>query len=272
MKENTFIFTTGITGINRKDAAGLIAGYFGTEAICKSAPGFEYIIPDNKGGEWQVDKKVAVTTPELETGNLADAFEVFVKLSEAGVSAENCRATVTLPLADHNGVTLRNLINIVASKEALLKKALGVERELLDAEFVEGINNKRLVKTGDFADALDELGKGGCPGFSFDFEQGQINLKWFNGSLEKDKITTFIQLALAINQQALVQKHSTPRATVTDNEKYTFRVWLLRLGFIGDKYKTSRKILLSSLSGNGSFKKNVKKDDPTGTASNHSEE
>jgi len=53
---------------------------------------------------------------------------------------------------------------------------------------------------------------------------------------------------------ALAQKHSTPRATKGENEKYIFRVWLLRLGFIGDEYKAARKLLLDRLDGNAAFR------------------
>ena len=39
-----------------------------------------------------------------------------------------------------------------------------------------------------------------------------------------------------------------------ENEKYAFRCFLLRLGFIGTEYKTARKILLKNLSGSSAFK------------------
>jgi hypothetical protein len=39
-----------------------------------------------------------------------------------------------------------------------------------------------------------------------------------------------------------------------DNEKYAFRCFLLRLGFIGAEYKTDRKILLKNLTGSSAFK------------------
>ncbi len=41
---------------------------------------------------------------------------------------------------------------------------------------------------------------------------------------------------------------------MSDNEKYTFRVWLLRLGMIGDEFKTARKHLLDHLDGNIAWK------------------
>ena len=40
-----------------------------------------------------------------------------------------------------------------------------------------------------------------------------------------------------------------------ENEKYAFRCFLLRLGFIGDDSKVARRILLQNLSGNSAFRK-----------------
>jgi len=48
-------------------------------------------------------------------------------------------------------------------------------------------------------------------------------------------------------------KHTSSKPSETENEKHTFRTWLLRLGMIGDEYKTNRKTLLASLEGNGAF-------------------
>ena len=50
------------------------------------------------------------------------------------------------------------------------------------------------------------------------------------------------------------QKRITAKEKVTDNDKYAFRCFLLRLGFIGAEFKDERKILLRSLSGNSAFK------------------
>ncbi len=49
--------------------------------------------------------------------------------------------------------------------------------------------------------------------------------------------------------QALNQRSASPTKTQSTNEKYTFRVWLLRLGMIGDEFKTARKHLLDHLEG-----------------------
>jgi hypothetical protein len=49
-------------------------------------------------------------------------------------------------------------------------------------------------------------------------------------------------------------KRVSSKPTETDNDKYAFRCFLLRLGFIGKEYKTARKILLRNLTGNSAFR------------------
>jgi hypothetical protein len=56
------------------------------------------------------------------------------------------------------------------------------------------------------------------------------------------------------------QKRITATEKAVDNEKYAFRCFLLRLGFIGDEYKSDRKILLRNLKGSSAFKSGTKKE------------
>ena len=51
-----------------------------------------------------------------------------------------------------------------------------------------------------------------------------------------------------------MQKFSSTKQKVTNNDKYSLRVWLIRLGFVGSEYKIDRKILLSKLTGDGAFR------------------
>ena len=82
------------------------------------------------------------------------------------------------------------------------------------------------------------------------FQKGTIEFRAFNGNLHAGKIKAYIQFCMAITAQAYNQRSARPDRTVSDNEKYTFRVWLLRLGLIGDEFKTARLHLLSHLEGN----------------------
>lgn len=68
--------------------------------------------------------------------------------------------------------------------------------------------------------------------------------------LHAGEVKSYIQLCLAISHQALVQRGASRSKTQSSNEKYTFRTWLLRLGMIGDEFKTARLHLLKNLEGN----------------------
>ncbi|MEG0910140.1 MAG: hypothetical protein RSF70_01010, partial [Ruthenibacterium sp.] len=50
------------------------------------------------------------------------------------------------------------------------------------------------------------------------------------------------------------QQRITATEKTVDNEKYAFRCFLLRLGFIGADYKDERKMLLANLTGSAAFK------------------
>jgi hypothetical protein len=69
-------------------------------------------------------------------------------------------------------------------------------------------------------------------------------------------IKSYVQLSLLIAAQALNQKKATSRVTIAENgnDKYTFRVWLLRLGAISDEFKTMRHHLLKYLNGNAAWR------------------
>lgn len=254
MKGDTFVYSTGISGIPRKETAGVIAAHFRMEAGYKGAPSFEYAVMDKEEKEWRIARDGAVITPELTEETIDGALKVFKALAEAGAGVDGCTASVTLPMAGHNGVTLRNLVNIIVSKQALIFKALNIEGKFaFKQEFVDRINQVRLKTAEDFLEILASLGGDeASPGIAF--TKDSISFRWFAGTLEPEHIKTYIQFAQAVNRQALAQKHSTPRATKGENEKYIFRVWLLRLGFIGDEYKAARKLLLGRLDGNSAFK------------------
>jgi len=254
MKENTFIYSTGLSGLARKETANCIAAHFGTEAGYKGAPSFEYTVRDKAGREWRIAKDGRIITPELDKKGLDSALEVFKAFAEAGACAEGCAASVALPVTGHNGVTLRNLINIIASKQTLIFKALRINEQFaFKKELVDTLNQKRLDTVGDFLETMASCGGDETsPGIGITGDS--IIFRWFSATLDTEEIKTYIQLMQAINAMALAQKHSTPRATKGENEKYIFRVWLLRLGFIGDEYKAARKLLLDRLDGNAAFR------------------
>ena len=84
-----------------------------------------------------------------------------------------------------------------------------------------------------------------------------ISFPWFEGTPEPDEIAAYSRFLCALCSFAEHQKRITCKAADYENEKFAFRIFLLRLGFIGNEpeLKMARKVLLSRLSGNSAFRK-----------------
>ncbi len=82
------------------------------------------------------------------------------------------------------------------------------------------------------------------------FQHGHYEIRCANASLHTGEVRAQIVLALAINNAAMTKKYCSPAVSHSDNMRYSFRVWLLNLGLIGEEYKNCRMHLLSHLSGN----------------------
>ena len=69
----------------------------------------------------------------------------------------------------------------------------------------------------------------------------------------------------ALCEMAKKQKRAITKECSMENEKFTMRLFLIRLGFIGDEYKAARKILLRNLSGNSSWRYGYRPERPAST-------
>ncbi len=85
-------------------------------------------------------------------------------------------------------------------------------------------------------------------------KDGKITFPWFTLHDIDGEADAYSRLVTAICKMAKEQKRVTATEKPIENEKFTMRLFLIRLGFIGDEYKTARKILLRNLSGNASWK------------------
>jgi hypothetical protein len=154
----------------------------------------------------------------------------------------------------------------MASKEDMIYKAMQVEvaRERqyckkVEQSFLDEINRKK-PRTLDEVSRIWYNGGDGhrehyhssryhCLNLHSVFQKGTIEFRLFNSTTHAGKIKAYIQLCLAISAQALNQRCASRQKTHSTNEKYTFRTWLLRLGLIGDEFKTARLHLLEHLDG-----------------------
>lgn len=81
------------------------------------------------------------------------------------------------------------------------------------------------------------------------FQHGHYEIRAYNGSLHAGEVRSQIVLALAISNAAMTKKYCSPHVSQSDNMRYSFRVWLLGLGLIGDEFKNCRTHLLKHLDG-----------------------
>ena len=168
--------------------------------------------------------------------------------------AEITTFEVTVPMEGHTGNTLRNLVNIIYSKQTLIKKSLRITGNIIEDDFCKAIIEAKPETLEDFKTAANNTGVDKCEGITFDFNNNTITFKFLEGEASSEKVHAYTQFVALLNQRAKVLKHASARAKDTDNDKFTFRVFLIRLGMVGDEYKATRKILLENLEGNSAFR------------------
>ena len=127
--------------------------------------------------------------------------------------------TVTIPFTK---VNVANLTSLLEAKGSLIKDALGITD------------------------------------LRFEMNEDSVSFPWFS-KVEPEEAMTYTKFITAICEMTMKQKRITAKPKENENEKYAFRCFLLRLGFIGDEYKADRKLLLSKLNGSSAFKCGAKK-------------
>ena len=86
------------------------------------------------------------------------------------------------------------------------------------------------------------------------FYRGTVEWRCFNSTLHAGKVAAYVNLCLAISAQAIAQRSTVMRKTQSENEAFTFRVWLVRLGLNGDEFKNTRNHLLEHLDGDRAWR------------------
>ncbi len=255
-----------VTGERRKEMVEVISGIVGMKAVYMRMPTCAYAISnftvskegtliwDERSSGELVEKVLAglaqagFTAEPEDTTEAGDSAETAVE--EAGAAAEETTEepatdapetaageetaqaepqeagiglTVSLPRESFTDAALENLHRLVDAKAALIKKALAVESLPVEAD------------------------------------AEKVSFPWFSDGQDGDSAKAYTHFITALCDMARRQKRVTAKERPADNEKYAFRCFLLRLGFIGEEYKGERKGLLKNFSGNGSFKSGARK-------------
>lgn len=222
-----------VTGESRKAMVKAIEQMTGEKAKYLGVPSCAYRIGNytvGKNGELEFEDfdGIDTATPVIDACVTATGVspEEWTNNTEAKENAdtevaegETVGLTVTIPLEK---VKVSNLTNLLEAKGDLIKKALGIS----------------------------DLG--------FLISEDAISFPWFD-KVEPEEALACTKFITAMCEMSKKQKRITAKAKKNENEKYAFRCFLLRLGFIGDAYKADRKILLSRLNGSSAFKSGSKK-------------
>ncbi len=201
------------------------------------------------------------TTEEAAEEMVAEEPEVIV----GGIVAEETAAfpvdaRISFPLSWHTVSSLTNLICMIHTRGPLLSKATGgtfyVDKDLVN----DILDRHTFIRSEDLITFVKEWdgSENAVQGITFD--EDKVIFDGFTGVRDADHLQTFTKLAAAMNKMAQTQKRVQAKETNDTNEKYSLRVWLVRLGLNGPEYKMERKLLMKNLSGHAAFRTKADED------------
>lgn len=223
--------TINAQGAERKRLVNTIAEWLGEDVHYCGAPTFAYEI-----GRFTVEKNGSLTFSDLIDSEVVErllehiydeGFDIdqsHTEEEENNVIGDPTGISIQLPISMFTEASLANLKAIIDAKGNLIKKALGAE-EL----------------------PINRLGD-------------RIDFPWFKPYSDPQEVQAYMHFVTALCEMARTQKRITAKEKEVDNEKYAFRCFLLRLGFIGEEFKAERKILLRNLTGSSAFKSGAKEE------------
>lgn len=288
LREQQFGIEIEMTGITRKRAAEITAEYFGTSARYIGEGYSAYCAFDSQGRKWKfmsdgsIDaqrkegRRKVHASGEYQTEMVSpickyediETIQLLVRRlrGEGAFANKSCGIHVHIDATPFDARTLRNITNIMAAKEDLIYKALKVTVarqhrycQPVEQRFLEQLNEKKPRTLDEFSRIWYNGPSRGhshydhsryhCLNLHSVFQKGTVEFRLFNGTMHAGEIKAYIQFCLAISAQALNQSCASRRKTIAENEKYTFRTWLLRLGLNGAEFETARLHLLKNLDG-----------------------
>ena len=231
-------------------------------------------------------EKCEMVTPILTWDDIETLQGLCRELRHKGARSDAtrmCGVHIHIGANGHTPQTLRNLANIMASHESLLSKALNLDSsrinrycQTVDRDFLQRLNARKPKTMSALADIW--YGAQGCNygrdqhynssryhmlNLHATFTKGTVEFRLFQfdaptaerkGGIHAGQLKSYIQLCLALSQMAKTVRTASPKPQQNENPKYAMRTWLLRLGFIGNEFKTARDLFTNRLDGDAAFR------------------
>lgn len=238
------------------------------------------------------DEKCECISPLLQYEDIPLLQELLRQLRHAGaVSNPSVGAGIHIHISRKEGFSVRevkNIVNIMAAHETQIGRAIRIDARrtgqycrTVNPKFLDLMHRRNPKTMADLQDCWYE-GNGAdyertrhynesrytmtnlhslFTGKGIEFRQFQFSNPYTDkdgkhkrGGIHGGAIKTYIQLCLAICELAHQIRYASPKPQQRQNEKFALRCWLVRLGFIGDEFKTAREILLRNMEGNAAFR------------------
>ena len=218
---------------------------------------------------------VELVTPVLTYENDIETLQEVVRtLRKAGAfTNDSCGIHIHLDGKGHTVRSLRNFISIIYARNDLFYRALGVncERARYCQSLDERLVNAIRLRNPKTMKELENIWYNGSSEssrrrhyndtryhflnlHSFFHGNRTVELRGFNSTLHAGIIRAYIVFALAIDNQARVQKAASTKKPQTENEKFAMRTYLNRIGLIGDEFKACREHLTKNLRGSSAWR------------------
>jgi len=287
MKTQTFGIEIELNHITREKAARVIAATLPGGGSVRHTGGVydKWQVTGADSRIWNVVSDSSIDGPRAEQTEVVspvcrwediELVQAIVRaLRAAGAKAHSsCGIHIHIGRGDHTPKTLRNLVNIVNSKEDLLTQCLRISPDRrstwckpVDPRFLQRLNTQRPATMEDFARVWYndrdweyhahqhyDHSRYHLLNLHSVFQKGTIEFRAFNSTLHAGEVKAYIQLCMAISHMALRSSSASPRRPQTDNPAYTFRCWLLRLEMNGPEFKTAREHLMKHMPGNAAWR------------------
>ena len=216
--------TINAQGSERKRLVQCISQWLGCEPNYLGAPSFAYQVDSftiEKNGSLTFDD---AADSEVIERLLQHIYDEGFDIDQSRTEEESTRVCISLPRSRFTNSSLENLRAILTAKRGLIQKALGVRS--LPMEVTEE----------------------------------KVSFPWFSEMPTPEELSAYEMFICKLCEMAGNQKRITAKEKAVDNEKYAFRCFLLRLGFIGTEHKQTRQILLRNLTGSSAFKEGQPKE------------
>ena len=210
--------TINAQGSERKRLVQCISQWLGCEPNYLGAPSFAYQVD-----YFTIEKSGSLTFDDTADSEVIERllqhiYDEGFDIDQSRTEEKSSRVCISLPRSRFTDSSLENLKAILTAKGGLIQKALGVHS--LPVEVTEE----------------------------------KVSFPWFSEMPTPEELSAYEMFICKLCEMAGNQKRITAKEKAVDNEKYAFRCFLLRLGFIGAEHKQTRKLLLRNLTGSSAFK------------------